>query len=445
MRLIHLFKKELAHEARDWVRDELVSDAQASAILARYGESLDEDPNKNSFGYYLLMSLGAFFLGLALILIVSHNWEEIPRVIRTSGLLLLTLSCGVIGSKLFLSGREQAGKIWLFFGGLSYGTSIMLVAQIYHLGEHFPDGIFWWAAGILPLVIFTQSRLLALLTFTLATIWAMVETGEDFFPALYPIFVVVILWLTLFKKTSRLLFVGSIAALVTWFNLALAWAVGDAGYFELFEEQLPLSIAIGILLNGLAWWLMRAKDHDWQEYGLVTHIWLLRGSIITLLVLSFEGVWQDYPMGFDWLSLLGIVTLLLFGCLSWVLSRKSGLYASTPAILMTLYFVFCFSLVGAFDNMEIITAIATNLMLVVMGILLIRRGIDQTQTHYFYTGVVTLLLTAFFRYFDLIGDYIGGAILFMVAAAILMAAAKYWKYHLKLVTQLDETQAKEGE
>ncbi len=33
----------------------------------------------------------------------------------------------------------------------------------------------------------------------------------------------------------------------------------------------------------------------------------------------------------------------------------------------------------------------------------------------------------------------------MVAAAILMAAAKYWKYHLKLVMQADETQAKEGE
>lgn len=444
MRLIKLFKKELAHEARDWVHEGLVSDTQANAILARYGESLNEDPNKNSFGYYLLMSLGALFLGLALILIVSHNWDEIPRLVRTVGLLLLTLGCNGQGIRLFLSGRLQAGKIWLFFGGISYGTSIMLIAQIYHLGEHFPDGIFWWAIGILPLVIFTQSRLLGLLCFTLASIWAIVETGEDFFPTLYPLFAIVMLWLTLFQKSSRFLFLVSIAGLIVWFNLALAWLMGSGVHFDPFEEQLPFSLSIGILLNGVAWWLMRTNKHDWREYGLVTHIWLLRASIITLLILSFEGAWEDYSSGFDWLSMSGIAAVFLCGGLSWFLSRKSGLYASTPAILMSSYFGCCFLLLTAMDSMAFVTAIATNLILVLMGILLIRRGIDQNQTHYFYTGLVTLLLTAFLRYFDLIGDYIGGALLFMVAAAILMAAAKYWKYHLKLVTEKATTQSKES-
>lgn len=444
MRLIHLFKKELAHEARDWVREELVSETQANAILARYGESLNEDPNKNSFGYYLLMSLGALFLGLALILIVSHNWDEIPRLGRTIALLLLTLGCNGQGIRLFLSERKQAGTAWLLFGSVSYGTSIMLIAQIYHLGEHFPDGIFWWAIGILPLVIFTQSRLLALLSLTLASIWMIVETGEDFFPTLYPLFAIVILWLTLFQKSSRLLFIASIAGLIIWLNLALAWLMGSGIHFAPFEEQLPFSLGIGILLNGVAWWLMRTNKHDWREYGLVTHIWLLRASIITLLILSFEGAWEDYSSGFDWLSISGIAAVFLCGGLSWSLSRKSGLYASSPALLMSSYLGCCFLLLTAMDNMEFVTAIATNLILVLMGILLIRRGIDQNQTHYFYTGVVTLLLTAFLRYFDLIGDYIGGAILFIVAAAILMAAAKYWKYHLKLVTETGKAQDQES-
>jgi len=42
-------------------------------------------------------------------------------------------------------------------------------------------------------------------------------------------------------------------------------------------------------------------------------------------------------------------------------------------------------------------------------------------------GVSMLLLLAFFRYFDLVGDYLGTAILFMVCAGILMAAARFWR------------------
>ncbi len=38
-----------------------------------------------------------------------------------------------------------------------------------------------------------------------------------------------------------------------------------------------------------------------------------------------------------------------------------------------------------------------------------------------------ILLTAFMRYVDLIGDYVGGALLFAVFAALLLGAAKYWK------------------
>jgi hypothetical protein len=35
------------------------------------------------------------------------------------------------------------------------------------------------------------------------------------------------------------------------------------------------------------------------------------------------------------------------------------------------------------------------------------------------------------RYFDLIGDYIGGALLFALAAGILFGAARYWRARMK--------------
>jgi len=50
-------------------------------------------------------------------------------------------------------------------------------------------------------------------------------------------------------------------------------------------------------------------------------------------------------------------------------------------------------------------------------------------SHYFFLGITAILLTALMRYIDLIGEYVGGAILFMVLAAFLLSAAKYCKQH----------------
>ena len=45
-------------------------------------------------------------------------------------------------------------------------------------------------------------------------------------------------------------------------------------------------------------------------------------------------------------------------------------------------------------------------------------------------AVVVVMLTGLLRYIDLVGDYIGAAILFAVFAVILLVSARYWKKHL---------------
>ena len=81
-------------------------------------------------------------------------------------------------------------------------------------------------------------------------------------------------------------------------------------------------------------------------------------------------------------------------------------------------------------NLNVYTAlfqVLDNVALVGTGIWLIVRGTAAGVSHYFFLGVATILLTAFLRYVDLIGDYIGGAVLFMAFAALLLGAARYWK------------------
>ena len=65
MRLIRLLKKDLAHEARDWLEKGIITRDQATAICAEYDIDLDSDSHQS--GYRLLTTLGYLFIGLAVI------------------------------------------------------------------------------------------------------------------------------------------------------------------------------------------------------------------------------------------------------------------------------------------------------------------------------------------------------------------------------------------
>ena len=83
-------------------------------------------------------------------------------------------------------------------------------------------------------------------------------------------------------------------------------------------------------------------------------------------------------------------------------------------------------------NLSIAFQVFDNLLLIATGIYLIHKGISKGESHYFFFGMVTILLTALIRYFDLIGDYIGGALLFGFFAIVLIVSAKFfWRQQSK--------------
>lgn len=78
MCLIRLLKYDLAREIGDWVKDGIINASQANAIYSRYGIDADH-LSRHSHGYFILMGLGYLFIGLAIIVLLSANWDEIPR------------------------------------------------------------------------------------------------------------------------------------------------------------------------------------------------------------------------------------------------------------------------------------------------------------------------------------------------------------------------------
>ena len=292
MRLIRLLKKDLVQETKTWVENGIISREQAQAICSHYGIDI-RDQSSPFYGYSVLMMLAYLFIGLAVITMISANWEEIPRALRMFGLIGITLAVNLIGLQKMRHHDQKAATGWFFLGSLFYGASIMLIAQIYHIGEHYPDGVFWWALGVFPLAILLDSILLMILAGSLAFIWFFIEASINFYPAFFPIFLLILAWQIWRGKESFIIFLGLIMGLVFWAEYTLGWILNDAPGFYFGYENIIFATGCFLALHGFAKWLMHRRKNEFIDYGTLLGIWSLRFGIILFFVLSFDEPWRD--------------------------------------------------------------------------------------------------------------------------------------------------------
>ncbi|WP_108650643.1 DUF2157 domain-containing protein [Dongshaea marina] len=428
MRLIRLFKNDLAREVRGWVGQEIITPDQAEQICAQYGIDY-QGRGQRSLGYYLLLTLGYLFIALAAITLIGANWEQIPRAVRMAGLLLITLTAHGFAFRKYLRGYAQYAVTLFLFANMLYGASIILIAQIYHLGEHMPDGVFWWALGCLPFALLLNNHWLALQSLLLALIWMILEASYGFYPPLFILFLGAALWILYKGKPSLLLLFCFMIGLFLWLELSLSeyWSPGYR--LDVHAEQVILGVGLGIVAYALSLWLNRSGSAKAKDYAAFISLWSLRGALILMFVLSFESPWEELIRA-HWKHQLSMS--FIAGLLS-VLSLGLAIFSKRlfPLLLILVCYLLSVAalLLTHHDSHAIYFQLLYNLLLILWGVYLIIQGIHRAISHYFFLGVVTILLTALMRYIDLIGDYTGGAILFIVFAAILLGAARYWRFY----------------
>lgn len=453
MRLIRLLKNDLAKETALWVEKDLISEQQAKAICQEYGVSYNAQ-EQNSFLLNVLTALGLIFIGVALIVLIGHNWDSIPRAARMGALLVVTLLTQIQAYRRYV----RTGNVVLFLlGNLFYGASIILIAQIYHLGEHMPDGVFWWALGSLPFALFTRSAWLMLFTLFLAIIWYALEASSGFIPILFPLFVVSSWWVLWQGKSSFLLLIASLfsfgllldysfALLVEYFSRSdiSTLSVGIFTYspLEHFSEELVVALSLMLLYNSLALKWSKLKSVKAQDYAVLVRLWVVRFSLILLVAYSFAESWREF-LFHNWSGLTPmlffVVPITLLAC--WFAYQAQAL-ARTMTLSLVLLLPFVLWRFIPPDNthelrlvMPLIAQVITNLVAVITTVILIVRGISYGMREYFFLGIFTLIVIAYARYFDMIGSYIGAAILFLVFAFILLGAAQYWKRRMQAQTE----------
>lgn len=452
----------LTREEEHWRSAGLLSAEQGRRILELYESPEESARRREGRGSFVLVSLSVFLVGLAALLLIGYNWNGLNQYLKVA--IVLTAVAGTHGCGLLLRNKWNAPKlaeVVFFLGCLFYGSGIWLIAQAFHLDAHYPDGLWWWALGVLPFAMFVETKLLHFLYAALLAAWAGCEVlGFSH------------LWYWNFPNGAYSL------PLLAAPGIIWAYRRNSAGGLAIY---LPL-IAWWVALQGLGWgWEQQAV----YVVGFVGALYLLLAQAhrpgskmaapyrvygalycaLGLIPLSFRSFHRNiyYPFFYSArqdhasyaafvmlalaVAMISVMFLLrrrgdkdtlnpLAGLGTWL--REQWLPLGVTVILVAMMFWFKMGALATqrdfYTENSWFPALLANVGMVALAIWLMKEGLHENRGRLFSAGVVYFLLWAVLRYADLFGDVgmLGGALIFFLCGALLFGLAMLWRKRKEL-------------
>ena len=417
-------KNFLADELAKWREEGLVSDEAARKIAARYDIDLSGANERRSF---ILKLVAYLFLALSLFTLVGANWEELPRAVRliiVLGILAAVNFSGVLTQK---NGKETQATTLFFLGNFCYGAAIVLVAQIYHLGEHMPDGVLLWAVGALALGLATRKSIITLQALILGLVWFLMEfefSGVSHGFLLFIVACAAVLW----RDDSRLLtaaLFASVFAYIVSFVLYERYFLADLRVEDAFYGVHFFALSYCLLAVCASFLLERAGKFELAFY--LKNIGIVCGAGILCFDMSlYEDLYFSRPWSYDaqnYEQVLNGVTFLksVFGALFAAFCAASlGLafyfkkYAAATVAALSVALPF---ILDAFAGYE-------EGVFSLIGVCVAVALIKQNNMKF---GIALIFWVAFVRYVDLVGDYVSASALFLVFALVVLGVSRISK------------------
>ena len=162
---------ELYQDLPELVNQGIISSEAAERIKKHYGP-LDEPQGTRTlllvFGVF-----GALLVGLGIILLIAHNWDQLTRLSRLTISVALLVACQVAaGLTLWFKGesriwRESASALHM----LAIGATLALVGQTYHLTGDTDMFVLTWMLLSLPLMYLMRASSVSVMFIAGVTFW----------------------------------------------------------------------------------------------------------------------------------------------------------------------------------------------------------------------------------------------------------------------------------
>jgi len=459
-------KRTISGQKLAWLRGEMaaweaagaIEAGQSRLILADYESEGEISDRRRSGMVFAIMAAAALLIGLGVLLLIGFNWQAITIVPKMAIIFGTIVAIYALGFHLrFVRGKATASEVVFLLGCLLYGAGIWLVAQAFNIGGHYPDGVWWWAVGVLPFTLCLDTLLLHGLLVALLAIWSCLQivdpqTMSSFWlwqfgserALLLPLLAlpgIVQAW-----RKNRPVLYSLYAALLMWWVMLQPWA----GVTVLNpNSQLPTVLVYGELG---ALFLIIAEAHRRGSRFAIP--WRLGGCVVLGGILAFlssqsrvrESFVIPHPLRFSILLLgvgIGVIAVALWRIERCTSDRGEDFgealsrLAFPAATLAFLFSMYCARVLridnpapGTNDSLALITAVGANLAMVIGALWLMWHGMREDRGRPFAAGVSFFLFWAFLRYVDLFGDFggmIGVAMMFFFCGATLFGVAWHWR------------------
>jgi uncharacterized membrane protein len=374
------FLRKLEQETELWLKEGIILPEQKERILTRY-RLLKKADEKAGPGKLVttLSVLGSILVGVGVILFIASNWSVIPNW----GRLFVVFSSMLAGYGMGFYFRYEAknypkvGASLILLGSLIFGAGMFLIAQIYHITVHYPNGPLLWGLFVLPLA-----------------------------------------YLLRFKSLVSL----AILVLLIWLGMEARLRISHYNYLE-SVAMIPLFFMAGITL-----WGVGLMHREWRSLKIISSPYVLIGSLIAFFagyLLTFNLYESRLASSALWIFYLGIGILFLISMIMRCLpgEKEEGWIPETVGLLILMGIVIYVSSFGLKTSLPSVKGglrLFFNILFTFEIVGLIILGFIRRYPTYVNIGLLFFALDVVARYFDFFWELLPRSLFFILGGLLLL-------------------------
>jgi len=360
-----------------------------------------KEPKTSNALQIILGVLGALLVGLGILLILAHNWDQFSKTFKT--ILAFIPLIVAQGLTIFVILKKQNDKMWQegvgVFIYVAIAISISLISQIYHINGEFSGFMLIWMILALPMVYILDSYMVSLLYIGGISVFVLNSYNGSINEFYY--FPLLLLIMPFYYKLIKSHWNSNATYFHHW-AIPLSLTSSLIIFGEANSDWLPVVFIslFGIFYNIGKIYLVRYNSYVKNAYlpiGLI-------GTMIVLFLSSFEDFWEHLFRwnGFSDINRTSIAAitfiLLAIGTLIYKSIKREKVYE--PISYAFLYFAIVFISFMLFNFDRIVPIILINLFILYIGVYYIRLGEAVNDLVTLNIGLLIITILILMRFFD---------------------------------------------
>jgi len=358
-------------------------------------------------------ALGGVLVGLGIILIFAHNWDNFSRTVKTFLAFTPLVVSQAFAAWYIIKNKtpvfKETAAVLIFF---AVGASISLVAQVYNISGDFPQFLLTWAVLCAPLMYLLRSNAAVVLHLIISTAYVINKgywdyPNEDPYWYLLLMAVFIPYYYRLIKQDAE----GRMA--LTLHILVPASLIIASNAF--FSHTGDFSFLLFVVFFGL-FYLIGTLPQLRRIYKIVG----VCGLMVVLFAGSFNDTWarmdtSNAPLGY--VIAFGLMLAAIMGLVYRNVKQKD----TDPVQFVTFAILLIYMASLASNGFA---AILANLLALATGLWYTKKGIDEVKYLTVNFGLLIITILAGCRFFDTDLSFVVRGLLF-VGVGLGFFAANY--------------------